>query len=234
MSNRFLLFSWTFIIKYVKIKTYYIVFGWDRMERIKWLFFDLGATLIDESKCYEYRCNEIINNNNIDAKKFYEKVLEFAKITSLPIKAAAEYYGYELPGWSIELEQLYAETKRVLAQLSYKYKLGIISNQVAGTQERINSWDIGKYFDVVVASAETGCEKPDLKIFNIALTKAECQGSQAVMIGDRLDNDIAPAKKLGMKTVWVRQGFAKFQSVNRENEKPDYIIESIGEITNFF
>ena len=27
------------------------------------------------------------------------------------------------------------------------------------------------------------------------------------MVGDRLDNDIAPAKKLGMKTVWVRQGY---------------------------
>ncbi|MBQ2455535.1 MAG: HAD hydrolase-like protein [Eubacterium sp.] len=24
------------------------------------------------------------------------------------------------------------------------------------------------------------------------------------MVGDRLDNDIVPAKKLGMKTVWVR------------------------------
>ena len=35
---------------------------------------------------------------------------------------------------------------------------------------------------------------------------AGCQAENAVMIGDRLDNDIAPAKKLGMKTVWIRQG----------------------------
>lgn len=27
------------------------------------------------------------------------------------------------------------------------------------------------------------------------------------MIGDRIDNDIVPAKALGMKTIWIRQGF---------------------------
>ena len=52
------------------------------------------------------------------------------------------------------------------------------------------------------------------------------------MIGDRLDNDIAPAKLLGMKTVWVRQGFAKYQSINNENERPDYIVDDIAELVN--
>ena len=33
-----------------------------------------------------------------------------------------------------------------------------------------------------------------------------------------------------MKTIWVRQGFAKYQSVEKECEKPDYIIENIDEI----
>ena len=51
-----------------------------------------------------------------------------------------------------------------------------------------------------------------------------------IMVGDRLENDIAPARQLGMKTIWVRQGFAKYQSVEKECEKPDYIIENIGEI----
>ena len=87
---------------------------------------------------------------------------------------------------------------------------------------------------MVVASAEAGCEKPDLKIFNIAFEQAKCNPSEAVMIGDRLDNDIIPAKKLGMKTVWVRQGFAKFKSVKNELERPDYIVESIADVVNLF
>lgn len=201
---------------------------------IKWLFFDMGSTLVDESKCYEYRCNEIIINNSINSEEFYAKVLDFAKENSFPIKAAAEYYGFEIPKWPKELERLYTDAKEILKALSQKYKLGIIANQSAGTQERIYNWEIGKYFDVVVASAEAGCSKPDLRIFNIALEQADCSPKNAVMIGDRLDNDIVPAKRLGMKTVWVRQGFAKFQSVNNDIEHPDYIIESIGEIKNLF
>ena len=121
-----------------------------------------------------------------------------------------------------------------MENLSFKYKLGIIANQVAGTQERLNNWDIGKYFDVIVASAEAGCAKPDLKIFNLALEQAKCKPENTVMIGDRLDNDILPAKKLGMKTVWVRQGFAKYRTVHNESENPDYVINSISEILNIF
>lgn len=200
------------------------------MENIKWLFFDLGSTLVDESKCCEYRCNEIINNNSIDAEEFYARVLDFAKENSFPIKAAAVYYGFEIPKWPKESEQLYPDVKEILKVLSQKYKLGIIANQSAGTQERIDNWEIGKYFDAVVASAEAGVSKPDLKIFEIALKQADCSPKNAVMIGDRLDNDIAPAKKLGMKTVWVRQGFAKYKSITDESEKPDYIIEAIESI----
>lgn len=204
------------------------------MEKIEWLFFDIGSTLVDESKCYKYRCDEIINNNDIDSETFYAKVLDFAKENAFPIKAVADYYGFEIPKWTKELERLYPDAENILKILVPNYKLGIIANQALGTKERINNWGIGKYFDVVVASAEAGCAKPNLEIFNIALEQANCSPENAVMIGDRLDNDVVPAKKLGMKTVWVRQGFAKFQSVNIANEKPDYIIESIGEITEFF
>lgn len=204
------------------------------MDKIKWLFFDMGSTLVDESKCYAYRCNEIINNNDIKAEEFYAKVLDLAKENSFPIKAAAEYYGFEIPKWPTESEFLYPDVKEILSLLSKKYKLGIIANQVAGTQERINNWGIGKYFDVVVSSTEAGFAKPDLKIFQIAFAQAHCNPNHAVMIGDRLDNDITPAKKLGMKTVWVRQGFAKYQSVHNKSDKPDYIIENISEILNLF
>ena len=99
-----------------------------------------------------------------------------------------------------------------------------------GTQERIDSWGIGKYFDVVMASAEAGCAKPDLKIFSMALDKAGCRPEDAIMIGDRLDNDIIPAKKMGMKTVWVRQGYAVYQCIDDESKRPDYIVDSIEEL----
>lgn len=110
--------------------------------------------------------------------------------------------------------------------------MGIIANQLAGTQEQIEKWGIAKYFDIVIASAEVGCAKPGLKIFYMALEQANCLPEEAVMIGDRLDNDIVPAQKIGMKTVWVHQGFAKYQNINNESEQPNYIINDIADILN--
>lgn len=204
------------------------------MNDIKWIFFDVGSTLIDETKCVKKRCEDIIEKSNINSAEFYAKVEECAKTDSYAVRAAAVHYNVEIPRWYGELECLYPDTKNVLGLLSQKYKLGIIANQVAGTKQRLDNWGIGKYFDVVIASAEAGCAKPDKRIFEIALEQAGCKPENAIMIGDRLDNDIIPAKKLGIKTVWVRQGFAKYQSVNNNYENPDYTVESIGEIVNIF
>ena len=200
------------------------------MNKIKWLFFDIGSTLVDETDCVKKRCEVIIESNNIDRQEFYDRVDECAKTDSYAVRAAALYYGAEIPRWYGELEKLYPDTKMILEILSKKYKLGVIANQSLGTKERLDNWNIGKYFDVVVASAEAGCAKPDLKIFNLALEQAGCKPNDAVMIGDRLDNDIVPAKQIGMKTVWVRQGFAKYQIICNESEQPDFIIDSISNI----
>lgn len=202
------------------------------MNNIKWLFFDLGSTLIDESEVYKTRCDYVIKQKGIQYEEFMAKVYEAAKTSPTAIKSAAQYYGVILPEWDNRLEKLYAGTKTVLEALSGKYRLGIIANQLLGTQERIDNWGIGNYFEVVIASAEAGYAKPDLEIFNLALEKAGCEPYEAIMIGDRLENDIVPAKLLGMKTVWVRQGFAKYQSINSESERPNYIIDDIADIVN--
>lgn len=204
------------------------------MKNIKWIFFDLGSTLVDETECVKKRCDVIVEKNNLDRNEFYNKVKECAKTDSYAVRAAAVYYGVDIPKWYGELEKLYPDVEKVLKELSQKYKLGIIANQVAGTQNRIDNWGIGKYFDIVIASTEAGCSKPDLRIFNIALEQAGCKPNEAVMIGDRLDNDIVPAKQLGMKTVWVRQGFAKLQSIKNEIEQPDFIVEYVGELVTVF
>ena len=194
---------------------------------IKWLFFDLGSTLIDESVCYENRINEIVKVNNLDLGEFTAKVIECAQENAFAIKAAAKYYDVTVPSWNCELERLYPCTTTLLGTLSQKYCLGIIANQEAGTTGRLEKWGIKQYFDVIIASTEAGCSKPDLKIFEIALNQAGCRPDNAVMIGDRLDNDIIPAKKLGMKTIWVKQGFTSYQS---DSDIPDYTINSIDDI----
>ncbi len=190
--------------------------------------------MVDESEVYKSRCQYAIRQLNIAPAEFMDKVYEESKISPTPIRSAAKAYGVILPAWDSSLEKLYEAAQRVIAGLYGKYKLGIIANQISGTQERLDNWGIGKYFDVVMASAEAGCAKPDPKIFTMALDKAGCEAADAFMVGDRLDNDIIPAKKLGMKTVWVRQAYAIYQSINDESKRPDHVVYSIEELTDLF
>lgn len=203
-------------------------------NKIKWLFFDIGSTLVDESKCIKKRCEVILENNDIDRNVFYDKVYELARTDHFAVRTAAKYFGVEIPRWYGELECLYPDVEKTLKSLSKNYKLGIIANQVAGTAERLEKWGIRKYFDVIISSAEEGVEKPDRRIFELALSRAGCKPSEAFMIGDRLDNDIKPAKEMGMNTIWVRQGFAEYQEVQNSIEEPDYIVNSINDIINIF
>ena len=201
---------------------------------MKWIFFDLGATLVDESDVYISRCDYAVRHSNVGREEFMIKVYKVAETSPTPIRVAAKEYGVTLPEWDNSLEKLYDDAYNVISSLHGKYKLGVIANQTLGTQERLDNWGVGEFFDVVMASAEAGCAKPDLRLFEMALKKAECEPGEAVMVGDRLDNDIVPAKKLGMKTVWVRQGYAIYQSIDDESKRPDYIVDSIEELIDLF
>lgn len=204
------------------------------LKNCKWLFFDIGSTIVDETLCYDKRYEELVQDTDISKAAFAEKVIELAKQNKDACRAAADFYGLQVPKWHKELEKLYPDAQSVLGELSKKYKLGIIANQSLGSQERLNAWGIGQYFDLVVASAEEGVSKPDLEIFYIALKKADCRAEDAVMIGDRLDNDIIPAKRLGMNTVWIKQGFAVYQTPKKENEIPDFEVNSLTELLVLF
>lgn len=204
------------------------------MNDIKWIFFDLGSTLIDESAVYENRIKEITQNYNIDISEFIAKVKQRAQTNQKPIVSVASDYGAMVPAWRHDLEVLYPDAKELLQRLGKKYKLGIIANQDFGTEKRLSAFGIQQYFDLVIASAEEGVAKPDLRIFQIALDRADCKPEEAVMVGDRLDNDIVPANIIGMTTVWIRQGFGSYTTPISEGEEPDFTVTNLLDIKELF
>ena len=54
--------------------------------------------------------------------------------------------------------------------------------------------ELDHYFDYIVTSEEAGCDKPNPKIFDLALQKIKPQGSNFWMIGDSLIKDLEGAK----------------------------------------
>lgn len=200
------------------------------IENIKWLFFDVGSTLVDESLVYEKRMRDVAQIANVTYEYVYETAMGFYRQNKKGDLETIKMLNVEKPEWSRENEILYNDTEECLKKLSGKYKIGVIANQSLGTEKRLKNFGILKYIDLVIASAEEGVAKPDKRIFEIALKRSNCEPVNAVMIGDRIDNDIVPAKMLGMRTIWIKQGFGKYWNITGENEKADYVVNNLTEI----
>lgn len=204
------------------------------IKDVEWIFFDVGSTLVDETRAYQHRIEDAIAGTDITYQQFYDTMLGYYRRNLKGDKEAIKQYGLIETKWHSEDESLYSETIACLEKLKLKYKIGVIANQPPGTKDRLQALGILRYIDLVVASAEEGAAKPDLKIFEIALERAKCMPQNAVMVGDRLDNDIAPAKTLGMHTVWIKQGFGKYSVPESNLEKADHIVNNLDEVCKLF
>lgn len=204
------------------------------LANIKWIFFDIGSTLVDESVAYQNRIERTIAGTNVTYDDFYNKMVEISKYNQSGYNKALEAYGLKTVPWNSDDEFIYPETENCLGELSKHYRIGIIANQNLGSEERLEKLGLLKHIDLVIASAEEGVAKPDLRIFQIALARADCKPEEAVMVGDRLDNDIIPANKIGITTVWIKQGFGSYAEPKTVEEQPDYIVNNLVEITELF
>lgn len=201
------------------------------MEDIKWIFFDVGSTLVDETDCYKTRIKETAaQTNKITEEQFEMKMINYAKQNKDAYKETIKELGLNKTKWNLDKEKLYPNVIGILKELKKGYKLGIIANQKVGLSNRLNQFGILDFFNVVICSDEVGISKPNKDIFLLGLQEANCEAKNSIMVGDRLDNDLIPAKKIGMRTIWVKQGYSGLAKVENSKEFVDIEIKSINEI----
>jgi len=91
-----------------------------------------------------------------------------------------------------------AESAALLAGLSSRYRLGIVSNFYGNLEAVCRETGLCDSVGVMVDSTDVGCLKPDPRIFLRALDALGAGPSQAVFVGDSLHRDMAGARALGM------------------------------------
>ncbi len=112
------------------------------------------------------------------------------------------------------------------------YKIGLISNasdsdDVFCLMERFN---LKKYFEHVVISAELGYRKPHRKIFLHAMQLFNVQPTSCLMVGDRLDMDIHGAKMVGIESVWITRRSIHKDKLQQFESKPDHQISNLEDL----
>ena len=98
---------------------------------------------------------------------------------------------------------LFSGTEKVLNYLQQKYTLHIISNGFKeSTLMKMSVCNLNPYFENVIISEDVGANKPDQRIFEFALEKANARKEESIMIGDSLEADVRGALDFGIKAIY--------------------------------
>src|SRR5262249_36509200 len=126
---------------------------------------------------------------------------------------------------NLDVFQLRPDIDGLLRRLRQRgLKLGIVANQPEKARKRLARAGIGDCFDYQGLSGLTGFSKPDPRAFQAAAEALGVPSAGCIMVGDRIDNDIAPAKALGMAAILMRGGRHRRQRPRTPAEAPDAIV----------
>jgi len=215
---------------------------------IKAIIFDLDNTLIDFMRMKRLSCEAAMDamikaGLKIEKRKgmnalfqlYSEYGFEYQKIFQVFLKRVSGKIDYAIMASGIVayrrvkegLLYPYPNVVPTLNILKKKYKLAILSDA-----PKIQAWirlaamGIQDKFDHVITFDDTRTRKPSAKPFLFALKKLKLGPEACLMVGDSLRRDIAPAKRLGLRTAFAKYGY------NGESArvKPDYVISDIKEL----
>lgn len=188
------------------------VSGYDRMM-IRAVVFDVGETLVDESREYgtwadwlgvpRHTFSAVFGAVIATGKDYRETFQVFRPGFDLAVErdARAEAGRPESFGEA----DLYPDARPCLeALIAAGVQVGIAGNQTARAEGILRSLDLPA--DWIATSAGWGVEKPKREFFDRAVSETGFQPDEVLYVGDRVDNDIAPAQAAGLATALIRRG----------------------------
>jgi putative hydrolase of the HAD superfamily len=119
------------------------------------------------------------------------------------------------------------DTVRWLRQSGHR--LALLTNGAAVAQrKKITRFELADLFDTILVEGELGFGKPDARVYARALSVLDVKPSEAWMVGDNLEWDVAAPQRLGLRGVWIDargRGLPEHTSV-----RPDYVIRSLADL----
>lgn len=175
------------------------------MGVVQAIVFDLGETLVDETRMWRIIAHEaqvpLLTFAGVLGSVIERRLPHRAVFDELSIEMIeASDHGYHLESSDFYLDAI--PTLHALQKLGYR--LGIAGNQPVGIVEQLAGLDLP--LALIASSATMGVAKPDPRFFEQIVERLEIPATSIVYVGDRLDNDVLPAQAIGMQAVFIRRG----------------------------
>jgi HAD superfamily hydrolase (TIGR01549 family) len=106
-------------------------------------------------------------------------------------------------------------------------RLGLAANQPAAVLADLRAAGIVGLFAGLSVSGTLGLRKPDPRLFLRACAALSAGPADCIMVGDRIDNDVAPARLLGMAAIRFRTGRHAGQRPRSWLDVPDAEVEDV-------
>jgi HAD superfamily hydrolase (TIGR01549 family) len=180
---------------------------------IRAVVFDVGETLVDESREYGAWADWLGVPRHTFSSVFGAVIAEG--------RDYRETFQHFRPGFDLDAERarraaagqpetfgegdLYPDARPAMEALqAMGVWVGVAGNQTSRAGGILRG--LGLPADLIATSDDWDAAKPDAAFFNALLDAVPCDAGEIVYVGDRLDNDLRPAKAAGMRTAFIRRG----------------------------
>jgi len=114
-----------------------------------------------------------------------------------------------------------------LKKLSSRFDLVLAGQYGSNVYDLLQSHGISELFKNRLSQDDFEITKPDPRYIERIVLASGFKPEQCIMVGDRIDNDVIPAKQNNIGTVFIRTGIYKNQKPRDPQEIPDISLDSI-------
>jgi FMN phosphatase YigB (HAD superfamily) len=169
---------------------------------VRALVFDVGETLVDESRAWSEQARRV-GVTPFALMGVVGSLIERGR----DHRDAWQILGVEPPDAPPPLSavDLYPDAAAcVRTARAFGLRVGIAGNQPAGVEAQLAA--VGFEADFIASSAAWGVSKPSPGFFTRVAEESGVERDRILYVGDRLDNDVLPARDAGMRTAFLRRG----------------------------
>jgi FMN phosphatase YigB (HAD superfamily) len=209
----------------------------DRARRaVRWIVFDVGETLVDETRMW-HEWADLLHVPRFSFAAALGAVIARGEDHRRVFDVAAPGVDWrgalrarpDLPRPSrLEEGDLYPDVRPGLAALHEAgFRLGIAGNQPAAMERALAA--LGLPIDLVGGSDLYGVSKPDTRFFDCLVEATGGPAAEIAYVGDRVENDIEPAERVGLFGILLRRGpWATISTASRRPDDATPVVDSIG------
>lgn len=117
--------------------------------------------------------------------------------------------------------------EREVRAISGKYRIALAGQYGRDFLDLLKARGILDCFSSHVTQDDFAVTKPDPRYFDLIAAAVGVSAEECIMVGDRIDKDIVPAKQAGMRTIRIRVGLHRNQQPRIPLDVPDAELNSV-------